>query len=56
MTKLTLNNVIVTIANRGTVATIKRYSEGVLNTEVKKSKEEAEVLEAKLMTAGYVTE
>lgn len=56
MTKLLFNNVLVTIAVRGTVATIKRYADGILNTEITKTKTEAEALEAKLKTAGYVTE
>jgi hypothetical protein len=56
MTKLTLNNVLVTIAVKGAVATIKRYCDGVLNAEVKKNKEEVEALKAKLETAGFVTE
>jgi len=56
MTKLAFNNVIVTIAIKGAVATIKRYADGVLNTEITKDKEEAKALEAKLKTAGFVTE
>jgi hypothetical protein len=56
MTKLAFNNVLVTIAIKGTVATIKRYCDGILNTEITKPKNEVEALKAKLKTAGYVTE
>lgn len=56
MTKLAFNNVLVTIAVKGAVATIKRYADGILNTEITKPKTEAEALKAKLMNAGYVTE
>lgn len=56
MTKLSFNNVLVTIARKGNLATVKRYADGILNTEITKTATEAVVLEAKLKTAGYVTE
>lgn len=56
MTKLSFNNVLVTIARKGNLATIKRYADGILNTELTKNTQEAEALETKLKTAGFVTE
>lgn len=56
MTTLSFNNCLVTIAIKGTLATIKRYGDGILNTEITKPINEAQALKDKLLKAGFIAE